>query len=80
MNLQEEKEHLLVGLKTLQAAADKLLEKVAHYSESYHDSARYIWESQSEFDEYETIFNKLLVNQVVDSGEQTQKDCIKSSR
>ncbi len=73
MNLQEEKEHLLVGLKTLQAAADKLLEKVAHYSESYHDSARYIWESQSEFDEYETIFNKLLVNQVVDSGEQTQK-------
>lgn len=69
MNLQEEKEHLHVGLKHLQAAA----EKVAHYSKSYHDSARYIWENQSEFDEYEAIFNKLLVDQVVDSGEQTKE-------
>ena len=73
MNLQEEKEHLLVGLKTLQSAADRLLEKVAHYSESYRDSARYVWENQSEFDEYEAIFNKLLIDHVVDSGEQTKE-------
>lgn len=73
LNLQEEKEHLLVGLKTLQSAADRLLEKVAHYSESYRDSARYVWENQSEFDEYEAIFNKLLIDHVVDSGEQTKE-------
>ncbi|MDE6619144.1 MAG: ATP-binding domain-containing protein [Lachnospiraceae bacterium] len=73
MNLQEEKEHLQTGLKSLQAAAEKLLEKVEHYSENYRDSARYIWENQSEFDEYEAIFNKLLVDQVVDSGEQTKE-------
>lgn len=73
MNLQEEKEHLQIGLKSLQAAAGKLLEKVQHYSENYRDSARYIWENQSEFDEYEAIFNKLLIDQVVDSGEQTKE-------
>lgn len=73
MNLQEEKEHLHVGLASLQTAAEKLLKKVAHYAENYHESARYIWENQSEFDEYEAIFNKLLVDQVVDSGEQTKE-------
>ncbi len=73
LNLQEEKEHLLVGLKALQATAEKLLKKVMHYSENYRDSARYVWESQSEFDEYEAIFNRLLIDQVVDSGEQTKE-------
>lgn len=73
MNLQEEREHLQMGLGHLQAAADKLLKKVEYYSENCQNSVKYIWENQSEFDEYEAIFNNLLVSQVVDSGEQTKE-------
>lgn len=73
INLSEEKEYLCGLEKELRAAADKLLEQMNHYSATSHESLKYFWEHQWEFDGYERIFNDLALKRLVDAGESTKK-------
>ena len=69
----QEKEYL-EGLKgELKQEADKLLKKMDYYSDGYQESARYLWENKSEFDGYEIIYNQMLLNEIVDAGEQSRE-------
>lgn len=73
INLSEEKEYLCGLEKELSAAADRLLEQMNYYSATSHESLKYFWDHQWEFDEYETVFHELALNRLVDSGESTKK-------
>lgn len=64
----------LEGLKEeLRKAADKLLETLEYYSGTYREQARYVWESQDVFDNYEAIFNLLSMDRTVDAQEKTRQ-------
>lgn len=73
INLSEEKEYLEGLEQDLRKTADKLLKHMDYYSAASHESLRYFWEHQWEFDEYETSFNELALKRVVDTGESTKK-------
>ncbi len=73
IDLSEEAGYLN-GLKVvLKKAADKLLGTTNYYSDRYQEYARYLWEHQNEFDEYEEKFNRQLSDGLVDAGENTKK-------
>lgn len=73
MDLSLEKEYLEGLKKALGREADKLVDKMNDISKGYLESARYIWENQSQFDQYEMIFDEIVLNQIVDAGEQTRE-------
>ncbi|MCM1027695.1 MAG: AAA family ATPase [Roseburia sp.] len=73
INLSEEKEYLQGLEEELRKTADKLLKSMEHYSASSREFMRYFWEHQWEFDVYETIFQKLTLNRLTDTGESTKK-------
>lgn len=73
INLSEEKEYLCGLEKELSDAADRLLEHMNYYSATSHESLKYFWDHQWEFDEYETVFNELALKRLVGSGESTKK-------
>lgn len=73
LDLREE-ENFLEGLKgLLREEADRQLEKMNYTSEDYREHARYVWENQWEFDEYESLFNQMLSDRIVDRGEQSRE-------
>lgn len=51
INYDEEKKYLEILKGELKQEAGKLLEKMNYHSDGYQESARYLWENQSEFDE-----------------------------
>lgn len=64
----------LEGLEAeLRAEAEKLLEKLHYYSDAAGEHIRYYWESQSDFDGYEELFNQMALQQLVDSGEKSRE-------
>ena len=70
----DEERAYLEGLKEdLKKEADKLLHKMDYYSSNYQETARYIWETQDEFDTYEMLFNQAVLNGIVDAGEQSRE-------
>ena len=73
INYDEEKKYLEILKAELKQEADKLFDKMIFHSDGYQKSARYLWEKQSEFDEYEMAFNQTLINSIVDAGEQTRE-------
>ena len=73
LDLREEEE-FLEGLKELlRAEADKQLEIMDYASGEYRDHARYVWENQWEFDVYESVYNQMLLDGIVDKGEQSRE-------
>lgn len=72
VDLSEEKEYLCGLEKELSKAADKLLNQMDYYAAGSHESLKYFWEHQWEFDEYETTFNELALKRLVESGENTK--------
>jgi len=73
VDLQEEEQYLKGLTGELEKAAEKLLGKTGYFSDRYQEAARYLWEDQAAFDSYEELFNRQLINQVVDAGEQTRE-------
>lgn len=73
IDLSEEKKYLCELEKELNGKADKLLSHTNGYSASFHESLKYFWEHQWEFDNYETVFNELALKQLADAGESTNK-------
>lgn len=73
IDLREEEE-FLEGLKELlRTEADKQLENMNYASGEYRDHARYVWENQWEFDVYESVYNQVLLDGIVDKGEQSRE-------
>ncbi len=69
-----EEEQYLKGLTCeLRKAADKLLKTTEYYSDKYQEFVRYLWEEQSVFDEYESLFHLRTLDQTVDAGENAKK-------
>lgn len=71
-----EEEEYLEGLKgELGKEADKLLKKMGEYSDSCKEAVKYIWDNKSEFDEYgyEAFNQRMAVERLADSGEQTRE-------
>lgn len=73
VDLSEEKEYLCGLEKELSSTADKLLEQMNYYSASSHESLKYFWEHQWEFDIYETVFNELSIGRLACTGEDAKK-------
>ena len=72
VNMQEEEEQL-EGVETeLEKEAQRLFQNSQGHSDDYRELARYMWEHQTDFDEYELTFNRLHLDQVVDSGEKAK--------
>lgn len=72
VNMQEEEEQL-EGVETeLEKEAQRLFQNLQGHSDDYRELARYMWEHQTDFDEYELTFNRLHLDQVVDSGEKAK--------
>lgn len=72
-DLREENEFLERLKELLRAEADKQLEKMNYFSGEYRDHARYVWENQWEFDVYESVYNQMLLDGIVDKGEQSRE-------
>ena len=73
IDLNEEKEYLEKLKAELKREADGLLSKMEYHSDKYREFARYLWEYRSELDGGETLFNRILLNGIVDVGEQTRE-------
>lgn len=55
VDLAEEEKHLKGLEEDLTKEAVRLFEKVNQRSDDYHELVKYMWEHQSDFDEYETV-------------------------
>ncbi|MCM1188347.1 MAG: ATP-binding domain-containing protein [bacterium] len=73
INLSEEKEYLQGLEAELRRTADKLLNHMDYYAAGSHESLKYFWEHQWEFDEYETNFHELFLKELVNTGETAKK-------
>lgn len=72
VNMQEEEEQLRGVEAELEKEAQRLLGNSQGHSDDYHELARYMWEHQTDFDEYELTFNRLHLDRIVESGEQAK--------
>ena len=72
VDMRKEEEYLQGLEAELEKEAERLFARSKDRSDDYHRLASYMWEHQTDFDEYELVFNRLNMDQVVDSGEQTR--------
>lgn len=73
VNLREEEAYLEGVKEALKAEAERLAEKMHYYSDASGEHIRYCWEEQSAFDGGEERFNQMVLQRLVDSGEQTRE-------
>lgn len=73
VNLREEEAYLEGVKEALKAEAERLAEKMHYYSDASGEHIRYCWEEQSAFDGGEERFNQMVLQRLVDSGEQARE-------
>lgn len=75
---RREEEAYLAGLtEELKAEAERLAEKMRYYSDASGEHLRYYWEEKSEFDGYEALFNRLILQQLTDAGEKSREQFLR---
>ncbi|MDW7657385.1 MAG: AAA family ATPase [Bacillota bacterium] len=66
----QEKKHLTSIIQKLQATHASLTRNIGKYEDEIQQSKNYIWENKSDLDGAEKASNRIMIHQMIDSGEQ----------